>query len=176
MQTPYWPPPGPLSIMDLAPCSTQCWEAGLASCGDRPDAATVCLIGADGRAQPARNAIKSHAITYTIPAARDLISGTPQSICLMEAPAFRASAPQPPSGAVARALAPAATGRIPPGSRPPADTSARYPGCLALTSVRGFGRRCRLARLRIALASSLDFLQGTFEKICFQRLVRHQPL
>src|ERR1700744_3598122 len=72
--------------------------------------------------------------------------------------------------------APAATGRIPPGSHPPTDTSARYPGCLALTSVPGFGHRCRLARLRIALASSLDFLQGTFEKICFQRFVRHQAL
>jgi hypothetical protein len=34
----------------------------------------------------------------------------------------------------------------------------------------------RLASLPAALASSLDFLQGTFEKICFQRFIRHQPL
>jgi hypothetical protein len=30
--------------------------------------------------------------------------------------------------------------------------------------------------LRVALASSLDFLQGTFEKIGLQRFVRYQPL
>jgi hypothetical protein len=30
--------------------------------------------------------------------------------------------------------------------------------------------------LFVALASSLDFLQGTFEKIGLQRFVRHQPL
>jgi len=30
--------------------------------------------------------------------------------------------------------------------------------------------------LFVALASTPDFLQGTFEKIGFQRFVRHQPL
>jgi hypothetical protein len=55
----------------------------------------------------------------------------------------------------------------------PLDTQLAF----AATSSPQFGRRCRLARLRVVLlASSLDFLQGTFEKIGFQRFVRHQPL
>jgi hypothetical protein len=40
-----------------------------------------------------------------------------------------------------------------------------------MTSVRGSGRRCHLARAAVALASSLDFLQGTFEKIRLQGLL-----
>jgi hypothetical protein len=33
-----------------------------------------------------------------------------------------------------------------------------------MTSLLGSGRRCHFARAAVALASSLDFLQGTFEK------------
>jgi hypothetical protein len=44
-----------------------------------------------------------------------------------------------------------------------------------LTSLPGFGRRCLLATLCAPLASSLDFLQGTLEKIHFQRFVRQRP-
>ena len=39
-----------------------------------------------------------------------------------------------------------------------------------MTSILGFGRRCHFARVAVALASSLDFLQGTFEKIHLQGL------
>src|SRR5260370_16372742 len=60
------------------------------------------------------------------------------------------------------------------GSLAPAGTCARYSGCLAAASLLGSGRRCRLARAAFALASSLDFLQGTSEKIHLQRLLPHQ--
>src|SRR6266849_9614322 len=40
-----------------------------------------------------------------------------------------------------------------------------------MTSLLGSGRRCHLARAAVALASSLDFLQGTFEKIHLQGLL-----
>jgi hypothetical protein len=44
--------------------------------------------------------------------------------------------------------------------------------CYAVkTSLPGFDRRCLLARPAALLASSLDFLQGTSEKIHFQRLL-----
>ena len=55
-------------------------------------------------------------------------------------------------------------------------TCARYSSCLAATSLPGFGRRCLLARPAAPLASSLDFLQGTFEKIHLHRLLAQQPL
>src|SRR6266446_5661671 len=74
------------------------------------------------------------------------------------------------------ASAPAKTDRSPPGLPVLTDTSARYPSCLASTLRPGFGRRCLLARASFPLASSLDFLQGTFEKIYLHRLVRQQPL
>src|SRR4029077_9974324 len=74
------------------------------------------------------------------------------------------------------ASAPAKTDRSPPGLPVLTDTSARFPSCLASTLRPGFGRRCLLARAFFPLASSLDFLQGTFEKIHLQRLVRQQPL
>src|SRR5882762_4932969 len=51
------------------------------------------------------------------------------------------------------------------------DTCARYSACLAMTSLLGSGRRCHFARAAVALASSLDFLQGTFEKIHLQGLL-----
>jgi hypothetical protein len=40
-----------------------------------------------------------------------------------------------------------------------------------MTSLLGSGRRCHLARVAAALASSLDFLQGTSEKIHLQGLL-----
>src|SRR5260370_7631371 len=40
-----------------------------------------------------------------------------------------------------------------------------------MTSLLGSGRRCHFARAAVALASSLDFLQGTFEKIHLQGLL-----
>src|SRR5271157_3613442 len=40
-----------------------------------------------------------------------------------------------------------------------------------MTSLLGSGRRCHLASAAVALASSLDFLQGTFEKIHLQSLL-----
>src|ERR1700730_7246539 len=40
-----------------------------------------------------------------------------------------------------------------------------------MTSLLGSGRRCHFARDAVALASSLDFLQGTFEKIHLQGLL-----
>jgi hypothetical protein len=40
-----------------------------------------------------------------------------------------------------------------------------------MTSLLGSGRRCHLARAAAALASSLDFLQGTSEKIHLQGLL-----
>jgi hypothetical protein len=40
----------------------------------------------------------------------------------------------------------------------------------------GFGRRCHLARVAALLASSVDFLQGTFEKIHFHGLLSQQSL
>ena len=43
-------------------------------------------------------------------------------------------------------------------------------------SLLGLRRRCRLARAFFPLASSLDFLQGTFEKIYLQCFFRQQPL
>jgi hypothetical protein len=45
-----------------------------------------------------------------------------------------------------------------------------------MTSLRGTARRCHRARVAAILASSLDFLQGTFEKIHFQSLLGQQPL
>jgi hypothetical protein len=45
-----------------------------------------------------------------------------------------------------------------------------------VTSLPGFGRRCHLVRATAALASSLDFLQDTFEKIHLHRLLRQHPL
>src|ERR1700722_4928497 len=42
-----------------------------------------------------------------------------------------------------------------------------------MTSLLGSGRRCHFARAAVALASSLDFLQGTFEEIHLQGL--HLP-
>ena len=45
-----------------------------------------------------------------------------------------------------------------------------------MTSLPGSGRRCHFARSAALLVSSLDFLQGTFEKIHFQRLFRQQLL
>src|SRR5690606_33959896 len=56
------------------------------------------------------------------------------------------------------------------------DTCARYSDCLASASLLGFGRRRLLARAAAAPTSSLDFLQGTFEKIRLQRLFRQHPL
>src|SRR5215467_15659967 len=70
----------------------------------------------------------------------------------------------------------AGNGKIPPGSPAPTDTFARYSRCLARASLLGSRRRCRLARVAAPLASSLDFLQGTLEKIHFHRLLRQQPL
>src|SRR5215510_1148986 len=55
-------------------------------------------------------------------------------------------------------------------------TYARYSGCLAWASTPGFGRRRRLARSCFVLASSLDFLQGTSEKIHLQCLLSQHPL
>src|SRR5262245_8141530 len=55
-------------------------------------------------------------------------------------------------------------------------TSARHSGRLAWASTPGFGRRRLLASSAVVLASSRDFLQGTFEKIHFQSLLRKQPL
>src|SRR5882672_7831804 len=40
-----------------------------------------------------------------------------------------------------------------------------------MTSLLGSGRRCHFASAAVALASSLDFLQGTFEKIHLQGLL-----
>src|SRR5207245_3213034 len=45
-----------------------------------------------------------------------------------------------------------------------------------MTSLLGFGRRCHLASFASPLASSLDFLQGTFEKIHLHRLFCEQSL
>jgi hypothetical protein len=45
-----------------------------------------------------------------------------------------------------------------------------------VASLLGFGRRCHLARVAALLASSLDFLQGTFEKIHFQSFLGQQTL
>src|SRR6266576_2471013 len=47
----------------------------------------------------------------------------------------------------------------------------RMSSCLAMTSLLAFGRRCHPASSVFLLASSLDFLQGTFEKIHFHRLL-----
>src|SRR5262249_48280698 len=58
----------------------------------------------------------------------------------------------------------------------PTDTCARYSSCLAATSLPGLGHRCLLARAAAPLASSLDFLQGTLEKIHFHRFLRQQTL
>ena len=66
------------------------------------------------------------------------------------------------------------TDRNPPGSLGPAGTSARHSVCLAAASTPGFGRRRLLATAAAAVASSLDFLQGAFEKIHFQRLIPQQ--
>ena len=45
-----------------------------------------------------------------------------------------------------------------------------------MTSLLGSGRRCHLAGAAVALASSLDFLQGTFEKIHLQGHLCHKLL
>src|SRR5262245_53031305 len=55
-------------------------------------------------------------------------------------------------------------------------TYARYSGCLAWASTPGFGRRRLHARFCFALASSLDFLQGTSEKIHLQCLLSQHSL
>ena len=49
-------------------------------------------------------------------------------------------------------------------------TCARCSGCLAKTLLLVSARRCRLASFAALLASSLDFLQGTSEKIHFHGL------
>src|SRR4029078_13355442 len=54
-------------------------------------------------------------------------------------------------------------------------TCARYSNRLALASTPGFGRRRLPARYPLGMASSLDFLQGTSEKIHFQCLLRKYP-
>src|SRR5436190_3857700 len=48
-------------------------------------------------------------------------------------------------------------------------------GYLATASFLGFGRRRLRAGASGLLASSLDFLQGTFEKIHLQRFVHQHP-
>ena len=58
----------------------------------------------------------------------------------------------------------------------PARTSARSSNRLAATSLTAFGRRCRLASPVVRLASSRYLLQGTFEKIHFQRPLRQKLL
>jgi hypothetical protein len=45
-----------------------------------------------------------------------------------------------------------------------------------VASLLGFGRRCHLDRVAALLASSLDFSQGTFEKIHFQGFLGQQTL
>src|ERR1700678_1526206 len=73
-------------------------------------------------------------------------------------------------------LAPLGIDRSSPDLLATARTYARSLSRLARASVLGFARRCRLARSVALLASSLDFLQGTFEKIQFQRFLRQKPL
>src|SRR5438552_17184241 len=55
-------------------------------------------------------------------------------------------------------------------------TFAPHLDCLAWPSAPGFGRRRRPARAAAALPSSLDFSQGTFEKICFQHFLAQHEL
>src|SRR6202035_2907463 len=55
-------------------------------------------------------------------------------------------------------------------------TNARRSSRLAMASSPGFARRCLLASPAALLASSLDFLQGTSEKIHLQGLFRQDPL
>src|SRR5215469_6958829 len=52
----------------------------------------------------------------------------------------------------------------------------RYSGCLAKALLLGSARRSRLASFAALLASSLDFLQGTFEKIHFHGFLGQQLL
>ena len=101
-----------------------------------------------------------------------------QSGANFKEPAAPAAMSSTPAAAAAPATAPAAaaTDSIPPGSPLPAGTSARYSGCLASASRPGSGRRCPPATVAAPLASSLDFLQGTFEKIHLQHLLRQQAL
>src|ERR1039458_6316207 len=96
-------------------------------------------------------------------------AGTRNAACV---PRKSAGSPTVPAYPLPPAPATAAIDRSPPGSPPPTDTFARYSVCLASTSTPGFGRRRRLARLVVGLASSCDFLQGTFEKIHLQRFFR----
>src|SRR5713226_7397326 len=70
----------------------------------------------------------------------------------------------------------AANDKNPRGSLPPTDTCARCLGCLAKASFLGFRRRHLLASHTAVPASSLDFLQGTFEKIQLQRLLCQHTL
>src|SRR5205814_8911769 len=63
-----------------------------------------------------------------------------------------------------------------PGSLASTHTCARYSSYLAMTSLLAFGRRCHPASSVFLLASSLDFLQGTFEKIHFHRLFGEHSL
>src|SRR5439155_23440767 len=63
------------------------------------------------------------------------------------------------------------TGRSLPDLPGPTDKSVQCSSCLAKTSLPGFGRRCLRASNVLLLATSCDFLQGTFEKIYFQCLV-----
>ena len=73
-------------------------------------------------------------------------------------------------------VVPSATGKSPGGSPARFGTCARYSGCLAMASLLGSVRRYHLARTAAALASSLDFLQGTFEKIHLQSLLCQELL
>src|SRR5260221_2520856 len=63
-----------------------------------------------------------------------------------------------------------------PGLPAPADTSVPHSNCLAPTSLPGSGRRCLRASASFPPASRLDFVQGTFEKIQLQHLLRQGPL
>src|SRR6266550_7811051 len=75
-----------------------------------------------------------------------------------------------------RGAAPEKNGRSLPGSLASTHICARYSSCLAMTSLLAFGRRCHPASSVFLLASSLDFLQGTFEKIHFHRLLGEHSL
>src|SRR4029077_9311617 len=55
-------------------------------------------------------------------------------------------------------------GKIPPYSTRQVGTSVRYSDHLAATLRPGCGRRCPLANPAALAVSSLDFLQGAFEK------------
>src|ERR1700691_2713661 len=71
---------------------------------------------------------------------------------------------------------PVTSDRSPPDSPARVRTYARRSSHLATASSLGFACRCLLARPAALLASSLDFLQGTSEKIRLQGLFRQDPL